>query len=303
MRGNPVRWRKPATDQRVSSGESAGNDELVSPVVSALPVGLALLDRNLKYQSVNRALAQMNRIPVDEHKGASLKNVVGPATSLIEPMLVKVFETSKSLFNVSISSRLAKRQETGHWMATYLPIFDPRKNNVTAVAAVVFEVTESRKLQRGLNDVLSRLDRTRQLICDEARVSHSACQAPHGSARDLILRHLDTAISDAQGIAKTLGAFHPADCDAAIRIGADPQLPPALGGALLPPVPGDELSRREQEVLQCLADGQNNKQVAAELNISVRTVETHRAHILGKLRLHSIGELIRYAIRNQLVQP
>ena len=60
------------------------------------------------------------------------------------------------------------------------------------------------------------------------------------------------------------------------------------------------LSAREREVLQMLAEGRSTKDVAANLNISVKTVETHRKQIMDKLDLHSIAELTKYAIREGL---
>jgi len=63
------------------------------------------------------------------------------------------------------------------------------------------------------------------------------------------------------------------------------------------------LTAREREVLQQLAEGRSNKEVAAALQISVNTVETHRARIMSKLDLHSMGDLVRYAIRNLLINP
>jgi DNA-binding NarL/FixJ family response regulator len=62
-----------------------------------------------------------------------------------------------------------------------------------------------------------------------------------------------------------------------------------------------ELSKREREVLALLATGKCNREVASNLSMSVKTVETHRAHIMHKLRLHSLGELVQYAIRNKLM--
>ncbi|MEI6278826.1 MAG: response regulator transcription factor [Verrucomicrobiae bacterium] len=59
---------------------------------------------------------------------------------------------------------------------------------------------------------------------------------------------------------------------------------------------------RESEIIQLLAEGHSNKEVAAALGISVKTAETHRATIMRKLGMHSIGELVRYAIRNQIIQ-
>ena len=63
-----------------------------------------------------------------------------------------------------------------------------------------------------------------------------------------------------------------------------------------------QLSSREREIVQLLAEGKSNKQVAEILDISLSTAETHRKKILFKLRLHNTADLVRYAIRNQLIQ-
>ena len=62
------------------------------------------------------------------------------------------------------------------------------------------------------------------------------------------------------------------------------------------------LTPREREILQLLAEGKSNKEVAAGLGISVKTAETHRANIMLKLDFHSITELVRYAVRNNIIQ-
>jgi two-component system, NarL family, response regulator NreC len=63
----------------------------------------------------------------------------------------------------------------------------------------------------------------------------------------------------------------------------------------------DLLTDREREVLHMVAEGKSNKEVAGLLNISPTTVETHRAHILQKLGIHSVPELILYAVRKGIV--
>jgi DNA-binding NarL/FixJ family response regulator len=63
----------------------------------------------------------------------------------------------------------------------------------------------------------------------------------------------------------------------------------------------DLLSDREREVLQIIAEGRANKEIANLLNISPTTVETHRAHILQKLDIHSVPELILYAVRKGII--
>jgi DNA-binding NarL/FixJ family response regulator len=63
----------------------------------------------------------------------------------------------------------------------------------------------------------------------------------------------------------------------------------------------DLLSLREREILQLVAEGKTNKEVANMLHLSPYTVETHRSNILGKLNLHSVPELILYAVRKGLI--
>jgi DNA-binding NarL/FixJ family response regulator len=62
------------------------------------------------------------------------------------------------------------------------------------------------------------------------------------------------------------------------------------------------LTSREREIVQLLAEGKSSKEVALALGISVKTAETHRANIMRKLELHSVSELVRYAVKNQIIE-
>ena len=83
----------------------------------------------------------------------------------------------------------------------------------------------------------------------------------------------------------------------------------AVGGRKLPGGPEvtnvkslESLTPRQREILQLIAEGQSAKQMALSLNISVKTVETHRAQLMDRLQIHSIAGLVRYAIRNDLIR-
>jgi two-component system response regulator NreC len=86
--------------------------------------------------------------------------------------------------------------------------------------------------------------------------------------------------------------------------GGDTYLQPELGARLAaePPGPPDDLSERELEVLRLIALGHTNTEIAGELYLSVRTVESHRAHIQQKLRLTKRSELVRYALERDLLE-
>ncbi len=67
------------------------------------------------------------------------------------------------------------------------------------------------------------------------------------------------------------------------------------------PLPGTPLTVREVEVLQMLASGMSNKQIAPTIGLSIRTVESHRNHIMRKMKFHSFSDLMRFAIRSHLI--
>jgi DNA-binding NarL/FixJ family response regulator len=68
-------------------------------------------------------------------------------------------------------------------------------------------------------------------------------------------------------------------------------------------IPPDPLSPRERQVLQLIAEGKTTKEVAAALDISVKTAETYRTRIMEKLDIHETASLVRYAVRRGVVQP
>ena len=67
-------------------------------------------------------------------------------------------------------------------------------------------------------------------------------------------------------------------------------------------VPATRLTPRQREIVQLLAEGKSSKEVAVALGLSVKTAETHRANIMRRLDCHSVSELVRYAIRNKIIE-
>jgi DNA-binding NarL/FixJ family response regulator len=76
---------------------------------------------------------------------------------------------------------------------------------------------------------------------------------------------------------------------------------PKTTGAVRGANGGKTLTAREREIVQLIADAQSNQEIATALGISVKTVESHRAHLMRKLGFTSISALVRYAVRNHLV--
>ena len=72
--------------------------------------------------------------------------------------------------------------------------------------------------------------------------------------------------------------------------------------AVTPQVDAPKLTAREREIAQMIAEGRSTKEIAAQLHVSVKTVETHRQHIMEKLKIDSVAELTKYAIREGLTE-
>jgi two-component system, NarL family, response regulator NreC len=100
-----------------------------------------------------------------------------------------------------------------------------------------------------------------------------------------------------------------ADLLAAVRAvaGGEGYLSPGVSDAVLTDYrrhvtdPLDLLTSREREVLQMIAEGKTNKEIATSLNLSVYTVEAHRGRVMEKLNLHNTGELVRFALRSGII--
>jgi len=69
------------------------------------------------------------------------------------------------------------------------------------------------------------------------------------------------------------------------------------------PLPTDPLTSRERQILQLIGEGKSSKEIAVLLGISIKTAESHRTRLMGKLDIHELASLVRYAIRRGLVQP
>ena len=74
------------------------------------------------------------------------------------------------------------------------------------------------------------------------------------------------------------------------------------GSAPTTDAPASRLTPRQREIVQLLAEGKSSKEVAVALGLSVKTAETHRANIMRRLECHSVSELVRYAIRNKIIE-
>jgi DNA-binding NarL/FixJ family response regulator len=182
---------------------------------------------------------------------------------------------------------------------TYLPIRD-LENRVTQVAVFVVELTGLRNLEVSLNHVIGKLLHVSAGLKTELQFFATTGHSSDGTA-GLLPRAVEL-IDDCIGYAKSItgrshryfsadapGLEHDRDkADTSVRGSGEPWR--------------RMLSQREHQVLKLLADCKSNKDIASEINISVRTAETYRARVMMKLELRSIGHLVRFAVRNNIIK-
>lgn len=277
--------------------------EAMGPLLPALfesPVmGVALLDGQFRFRAINGALAAMNGFPVSSHIGKKLRFVLGSAAATIEGIVRQVLDTGEPIYNLEVKAKLPTRMEVGHWVETYLPIRDV-ENRVTQVAAFVVELTGFKNFEMSLNHIIGNLLHVSAGLNTELQFFATSGHSSDGSAGLLprAIQLIDDCIRYSRSISSLSRRYISAD------------VPSMQSGVKLPDtsikIGGEDwrrmLSGREHEVLKLLADCKSNKEIASEMKISVRTAETYRARVMMKLELPSIGHLVRFAVRNNIIK-
>jgi len=264
--------------------------ELLSALFNEPAVGLAIIDHQLRYRSVNKALAAMIGVAPEKLPGRTIHDVLGKAAAAFEPPFKHVFSSGVDVSNLEISAKLPTRNEVGYWIQNYFAIRNAT-GRVEQVGAIVVEITEQKKLEQSLCCVTNMLFRNLLLSAhDSDALLRQIMEGPlkrfpdSRSARDR---------SAAMGVSNQMAFFsHQAVQEALQGRSQSDAKTMACAVALTP---------RERDVVRLLVEGTGNKETAALLGITVKTVETHRARIMLKLGLHSTRELVHYAIHNKIV--
>ena len=297
--------------RRLVSQDSGGEPGyLLNALFKSSTVGVAICDRQLRFCAINGALASMNGVPAAFHLGKTIHAVLGSAADKIQPAFERVFATGQPLANFKVTAELPSRDAVGHWNESYFPIKDD-SGRVQQVGVIVLELTKRNELDAALLRLTNKLDRITAALRSDASAlqlsGETSGKSSYALARSVGL--LESCLSDTRGISQLLHdarslatapssrtskvreieVHHPQDFAAAYSIENEVEYPSLL-------------SSREREVVALLAIGQTNKQVGTQLVISTRTVESHRAKIMLKLDMHSISELVRYAVRTRLIQ-
>jgi len=299
--------------QSVSSEASGESRDLLNALFKSSTAGVAICDRQLRFRAVNDALASLNGIPAADHLGKTIHAVLGKVAVKVQPAFEHVFATGQPLSNVELTAKLPSRRGIGHWHESYFPIKD-HAGQVQQVGAIVFELTKRKELQGALLRLTDKLARITAALRKNPHAHESSglgyagledvCAGPAGL--------LESCLSETRAVLRLLYDSPPFGAVRRLRLGRISGAGQAERGQGHDLASGqsfaDELeclsplSSREREVVALLAIGKTNREIGLKLLISTRTVESHRARIMLKLDLHSLSDLVLYAVRSHLIQ-
>jgi DNA-binding CsgD family transcriptional regulator len=288
-------------------GSLAEPRHLLNALFKSSTVGVGICDRQLRFRAVNDALASMNGLPAHAHLGKTIHAVLGSAAEKVQPAFDHVFATGQPLSNFEVRAELPTRKGMGHWSESYFPIKD-QTGAVFHVGAVVLELTQKSEIDASLARIANQLAHLASELRERQADSEPLCELCKDS-QDAQMRFtalLDGCYAETRALRRLL---HNAPLLATVQPIAHrqhSQLPLEIDFAYAEPVGDDAelggtLSSREREVTALLAMGRSNKEIASKLEISIRTVESHRAKIMLKLDIHSLSDLVRYAVRTHLI--
>ena len=282
----------PKVIKRFDSAALLEPHEMLTLLFHAFPLGIAVLDKELRYRAVNKALAAMNRVAPQAHLGKTIRDGIGkPAVTLEAPFKDVVFSGRR--VSLEFWSKLLNRKQASHWIVNYFPIAGA-KGRAKLVGAVVVENTRQNQAQQLFRGVADRLIQNLLLT---ARDSDALLrQVMDGSLGQISDARADRDRSAAvNGLSNQTSLVPRQAMHDALRVRSECDAN-ATGSAMA-------LTTWERDVVKLLVEGTGNKETAASLGITVKTVETHRARIMLKLGLHSTRELVHYALRNEILVP
>ena len=134
--------------KRIFSSNAIGESQRIVAALSASSkIGFATVDSQLRFQSINHALAEMNGLSIDAHLGARISDVLGDSAVKFESVITELVGSSYRTLSTHLCAQLPTRTEPGYWIETYFKICGPGPA-VTKIGAIVVEVTSLVKATR-----------------------------------------------------------------------------------------------------------------------------------------------------------
>jgi DNA-binding CsgD family transcriptional regulator len=274
-------------------------------------LGLVILDAQLRFANVNGVLGAINGVAPEAHVGKTVQEVIGPLASKVEPLLRSVLVTGQSVVNAEITGELPSRDEKGYWLANYFPVHDPA-GEIKHVGGLIIEITRLRKIENYIRTLMGNfphrgspnayLDLFPKIEQESVELWSGSIEMM-GICMQRMLKDVHCfqpyiEFPRTRGLVQQPGELSFASPPTTNQPGVQEKSSVPIGT-----VGANPLSPREIEIVRMLASGYGNKEISTALNITLTTVETYRARIMLKLQVHSIVELVLFAVRHGLITP
>jgi DNA-binding CsgD family transcriptional regulator len=284
-------------------------------VLNNSTVGVEIYDRNPFCILKNRAFASMGGALPEIHVGKTMRQIFGSCAVQIEPAFQQVWTTGKPVSHVELAFSLPWIPRKTNLLVNFFPI-EGIDRGIRLIAGLFFSANCKRKLQERLSQLIEK-QRAPSFVESEARdgeFTDLSMESAEMLQKSIDLIHctmllrchlLEMRIATALMQAAPYAAL--AAADARLSLTESPRAEFKGQRGHLDPTKKEENdgvvpSPRERQVIKLLAEGKANKEMAAVLDLSTRTVEVYRARIMTKLKLHSVAELVRYAVRHNLIE-
>ena len=293
-----------------------GNLGSLNSLLHNSTIGVALFDGNLHCRGFNGAFRRMLSVSPKRHIGKQLHQVFPGGTPKLELAFRRVWSSGNSLSNLEWTAQLSEGADLRRWVVNFYPVTDESRQ-VRLVATTFSEVTKGRCAELKLSGLRDKFHSQvlRQPVVFGDEFSEISARTFELVTRSIALLKSSLCLRFHTSRAQ-LGA---ALVRHALYMTAEPAYESALAPVLpqsdsdMDPEPSQDTpnetdllagcpSPRERQVLRFLADGKSSKEIGSILDISTRTVECYRARIMLKLGLHSTAALVRYAVRNNIVE-
>jgi PAS domain S-box-containing protein len=199
------------TERLWREAEQAETLALLDSLLATAPIGLSFVDRELRYVRINRMLADLNGVPVEQSLGRTVREVIPQEAHHLEPLVRQVFETGEPLRDVEVA--LPSRADVGrshHYLVSIYPVRDTR-GEVRWVGAVVVDITERQRTEEELRRAAEFRERFLGIVSHDLRNPLNAILLSANMlmcSDDLPARHLKSVrriVTSAERMARMIG--------------------------------------------------------------------------------------------------
>jgi DNA-binding CsgD family transcriptional regulator len=284
--------------------------------LDSFTAGVCIYEKGLRCKAANAVFARMNGTSVQALLGKTVPQIFGVRAPELEAALQRVWNTGSCDLNFPWTAKVHPNAPEARWILNFYPIQD-EAGQVRLIAATFFEVTKrgavESRLGRLTNKYQADLLDGRNVFGEEftelsARSLGLVKRSVELLKRSVAMRSYASETRIGAGLARLALSMN-----GARQFEFVPPVMFLMDDLVADPLEETESSQesklhvgspspRERQLLQLLADGKSNKEIGAVLDISTRTVETYRARVMIKLDLHSTAALVRYAIREKIIE-